>query len=84
MVSKGTKVKIGASIMHIPDGDGIEQPVLMDRQFMDELMNYISEKKLKMIHCKIEGSNVILEFVNLRLSFQLPLSQFPSFLFVPY
>ena len=64
MVSKGTKVKIGASIMHIPDGDGIEQPVLMDRHFMNNLMDYISEKKLKMIHCKIEGSNVILEFVN--------------------
>ena len=47
MVSKGTKVKIGASIMHIPDGDGIEQPVLMDRHFMNNLMDYISEKKIK-------------------------------------
>ena len=29
-----------------------------------DMMNYVTEKKLKMIHCKMEESNIILEFVD--------------------
>ena len=62
---KGTKVKIHAPFMNIPIGhNGKDVKVLMDRHFMNNIMDYIQEKKLKMIHCKIEDSNVVLEFVN--------------------
>ena len=61
---KGTKVKISAPVMHIPDNDGKEVPVLMDLHMWSDMMNYVTEKKLKMIHCKMEESNIILEFVD--------------------
>ena len=64
MVNKGTKVKINAPVMNIPDNTGKEQPVLMDLHIWNDMMNYITEKELKMIHCKMEESNIILEFVN--------------------
>ena len=50
--------------MNIPDNTGKEQPVLMDLHIWNDMMNYITEKELKMIHCKMEESNIILEFVN--------------------
>ena len=62
---KGTKVKISAPFMNIPAGEnGTDIPIMMDRHFKNNLMNYITEKKLKMIHCKIKDSNVVLEFVD--------------------
>ena len=62
---KGTKVKIHAPFMNLPVGEaGKKLPILMDRHFMNDLMDYIQEKKLKMIHCKMEGSNIVLEFIN--------------------
>ena len=62
---KGTKVKIKAPFMDIPVGEGgKELPILMDRNFMNNLMEYIQKKELKMIHCKMEGSNIVLEFIN--------------------
>ena len=45
---KGTKVKISAPFMNIPAGEnGTDIPIMMDRHFMNNLMNYITEKKLK-------------------------------------
>ena len=65
MVNKDTKVKIKAPFMNIAVGeDGKDVPILMDRHFMDGLMDYIQKKKLKMINCKIEDSNVVLQFVD--------------------
>ena len=62
---KNTKVKIHAPFMNMAVGeDGKDVPILMDRHFMNDLMDYIQEKKLKMIHCKIVDSNVVLEVVN--------------------
>ena len=61
---KGTKVKISAPVMNIPGNDGKEMPVLMDLHMWSDMMNYVTEKKLKMIHCKMEESNIILEFVD--------------------
>ena len=61
---KGTKVKISAPVMHIPGNDGKEVPVLMDLHMWSDMMNYVTEKKLKMIHCKMEESNIILEFTD--------------------
>ena len=62
---KNTKVKIHAPFMNLPVGHkGKGVKILMDRHFMNNIMDYIQEKKLKMIHCKIEDSNVVLEFVN--------------------
>jgi len=61
---KGTKVKVAAPVMNIPTGDGKETPVIMDLHMWSDMMNYITDKKLKMIHCKMEDSNVILEFTD--------------------
>ena len=62
---KGTKVKIHAPFMNLPVGEaGKKLPILMDRHFMNDLMDYIQKEKLKMIHCKMEGSNIVLEFIN--------------------
>ena len=62
---KDTKVKIHAPFMDIPIGhNGKDVSVLMDRHFMDDLMGYVQEQKLKMIHCKVKDSHIILQFVN--------------------
>ena len=44
---KGTKVKISAPVMNIPGNDGKEVPVLMDLHMWSDMMNYVTEKKLK-------------------------------------
>jgi hypothetical protein len=62
---KNTKVKIHAPFKNIPIGhNGKDVNVLMDRHFMNNLMDYITKKELKMIHCKVKGSHIILEFIN--------------------
>ena len=62
---KGTKVKIHAPFMNIPIGhNGKDVKVLMDRHFMNNIMNYIQAKKLKLTNCKVRQSNIILEFVD--------------------
>ena len=62
---KGTKVKIAAPMMMIPAGEkGKDVSVLMDRHFIGNMMIYIRNKKLKMVHCKMDESNVILEFID--------------------
>jgi hypothetical protein len=62
---KGTKVKIKAPFMDIPAGeDGKNVPILMDRNFIDDLMVYITKEKLKMIHCEVVNHHVVLEFVD--------------------
>ena len=43
---KGTKVKIHAPFINLPVGEaGKKLPILMDRHFMNDLMDYIQEKK---------------------------------------
>ena len=62
---KDTKVKIKAPFMDIPVGEGgKELPILMDRHFMDNLMEYIQKKELKMIHCEVVKEHIQLEFKN--------------------
>ena len=62
---KDTKVKIKAPFMDIPVGEGgKELPILMDRHFMDNLMEYIQKKELKMIHCEVVKHHVVLEFID--------------------
>ena len=62
---KGTKVKIHAPFMNLPVGEaGKKLPILMDRHFMNDLMDYIQEKKLKMIHCETKHHHIILEFTD--------------------
>ena len=62
---KGTKVKLHAPFMNIPIGHkGKDVKVLMDRHFMDDIMNYIQKKKLELKTCKVRKSNIILEFVD--------------------
>ena len=62
---KGTKVKIHAPFMNIPIGhNGKDVKVLMDRHFMNNIMDYIQAKKLKLTNCKVRRSNIILEFVD--------------------
>ena len=61
---KGTRVKVHAPVMNIPDNTGKDTPVMMDMYMWSDMMNYITDKKLKMINCKMEESNVILEFVD--------------------
>ena len=61
----GTKVKIHAPFMDIPIGHkGKDVRVLMDRHFMNDIMDYIQAKKLKLTNCKVKKSNIILEFVD--------------------
>ena len=65
MVGKGTKVKIKAPFMDMPVGNNNKlMPILMDRHFMDNLMEYIQKKELKMLHCDIVKHHVVLEFVD--------------------
>ena len=62
---KGTKVKLHAPFMNIPVGHkGKDVKVLMDRHFMDDIMDYIQTKKLKQSNCKVRRSNIILEFID--------------------
>ena len=62
---KGTKVKIHAPFMNIPIGhNGKDVKVLMDRNFMNDITDYIQAKKLKLTNCKVRQSNIILEFVD--------------------
>jgi hypothetical protein len=62
---KGTKVKIKAPFMDMPVGNNKKlMPILMDRHFMDNLMEYIQKKELKMIHCAVVKHHVVLEFVD--------------------
>ena len=62
--NKGTKVKIKAPFMDMPVGEnGKELPILMDRHFMNDLMDYIQKEKLKMIHCDVVEHHVVLEFI---------------------
>ena len=62
---KGIKVKIHAPFMNIPIGhNGKDVKVLMDRHFMNNIMDYIQAKKLKLTNCKVRQSNIILEFVD--------------------
>ena len=62
---KGTKVKIKAPFKDIPVGEGGKKlPILMDRHFMDDLMEYIQKKELKMIHCEVVKHHVVLEFID--------------------
>jgi len=62
---KGTKVKLHAPFMNIPIGHkGKDVKVLMDRHFMDDIMDYIQKKKLELKTCKVRKSNIILEFVD--------------------
>ena len=62
---KGTKVKIAAPFMNIPIGhNGKDVKVLMDRHFVNDIMNYIQAKKLKLSNCKVRQSNIILEFID--------------------
>ena len=62
---KGTKVKVHAPFQNIPAGhNGKPIKVLMDRHFMDDIMDYIQHKKLKLTNCKVRQSNIILEFVD--------------------
>ena len=62
---KGTKVKIKGPFMDMPVGeDGKEVPILMDRHFMNDLMDYIQKEKLKMIHCEVIKHHVVLEFTD--------------------
>ena len=62
---KGTKVKLHAPFMNIPVGHkGKDVKVLMDRHFMDDIMDYIQAKKLKLSNCKVRRSNIILEFID--------------------
>ena len=47
---KGTKVKIRAPFMDMHVGEnGKELPILIDRHFMNDLMDYIQKEKLKML-----------------------------------
>ena len=63
--NKGTKVKIKAPFMDMPVGEnGKELPILMDRHFMNDLMDYIQKEKLKMIHCDVVKHHVVLEFID--------------------
>jgi len=63
--NKGTKVKIKAPFMDMPVGEnGKELPILMDRHFMNDLMDYIQKEKLKMIHCDVVEHHVVLEFID--------------------
>jgi len=62
---KGTKVKIHAPFMNIPIGhNGKDVKVLMDRHFVNNIINYIQSKKLKLTNCKVRQSNIILEFID--------------------
>jgi len=62
---KDTKVKIKAPFKDIPVGEGGKKlPILMDRHFMDDLMEYIQKKELKMIHCDVVKHHVVLEFID--------------------
>ena len=62
---KGTKEKLHAPFMNIPIGHkGKDVKVLMDRHFMDDIMDYIQKKKLELKTCKVRKSNIILEFVD--------------------
>ena len=64
MVGKGTKVKIKAPFMDMPVGNNKKlMPILMDRHFMDDLME-LKKEKLKMIHCDVVKHHVVLEFVD--------------------
>ncbi len=63
--NKGTKVKIKGPFMDMPVGEnGKELPILMDRHFMNDLMDYIQKEKLKMIHCEVIKHHVVLEFID--------------------
>ena len=62
---KGTKVKIAAPFMNIPIGhNGKDVKVLMDRHFVNDIMDYVQAKKLKLTNCKVRQSNIILEFID--------------------
>jgi hypothetical protein len=62
---KGTKVKIKGPFLDMAVGhNNKEVPILMDRHFMDNLMEYIQKKELKMIHCAVVKHHVVLEFVD--------------------
>jgi hypothetical protein len=63
--NKFTKVKIKAPFMDMPVGHNDKPlPVLMDRHFMNNLMEYIQKKELKMIHCDVVKHHVVLEFID--------------------
>ena len=63
--NKGTKVIIKGPFMDMPVGEnGKELPILMDRHFMNDLMDYIQKEKLKMIHCEVIKHHVVLEFID--------------------
>ena len=64
MVNRGTKVKIKAPFMDIDGEDDKPVPILMDRHFMNDMIDYINKKKLKMIHCDIKDHHIILKFSN--------------------
>ena len=62
---KGTKVKIKGPVLDMADGhDCKEIPILMDRNFMNDIMDYIQKKNLKMIHCETKHHHIILEFTD--------------------
>ena len=62
---KDTKVKIHAPFMNLPVGHkGKGVKILMDRHFMNNIMDYIQAKILKLTNCKVRRSNIILEFVD--------------------
>ena len=62
---KGTKVKIKGPFLDMAVGNnGKEVPILMDRHFMKDLMDYIQKEKLKMIHCDVVEHHVVLEFID--------------------
>ena len=62
---KGIKVKVHAPFMNLPIGHhGKGVKILMDRHFMNQIMDYIQAKKLKLTNCKVRQSNIILEFVD--------------------
>ena len=62
---KGTKVKIAAPFQNVPIGyKGKDVKILMDRHFMNDIMDYIQNKKLILTNCKVRQSNIILEFVD--------------------
>ena len=46
---KGTRVKVHAPVMNIPDNTGKDTPVMMDMYMWSDMMNYITDKKLKII-----------------------------------
>ena len=62
---KGTKVKIKGPFLDMAVGNnGKEVPILMDRHFINDLIDYIQKEILKMIHCDVVEHHVVLEFID--------------------